>query len=623
MALSLSLKKIGANILAFPWLPELLAGVAGILYFVQSVGFAYTQWSVLDEGNYIYKGWLFVTGQYTIYQDYGPLANHMPFSYLIFGYVQLLFGPGLRTTRYFMIFVGCLFLLGMWLASKRLAGRWAAAAGVWFLAIDPFPISGYSVGITEGLIACIITWMLYFVLGEGRSLQELIAGSLLAVLLVLIRENMILVLPFVFLYIFWEHGKKAAFIHLGIVAFAVLLFHIIYWPGIIQVWQRWIPQFLRPYFGALIYQGGGTFIWSVQPSFSQKVAIVFTSINASFIAVFSAILVLLSWPRDGFENRHQFRMVVFLLATFLVLYLSHAWASLEKGYCSFCLVNYVTFFSPIGLLLLFAYLPGIRDRRPWLPGWLAGAAILLLVTGMGYSTYGGYGQLLTTVQVPRVSGFSIQAGTVELWRVLANKFGLTFQFLRMALPTSAGFLAGIFILGIGYALAKAGRKDRFLSNLVYAFVSVTLLAGVLLSPTTVLGGVDPASRCQKDILAGYEQIGAQLAARIPPGSQVYWDGDPSPAALLYVPGIKIYPPQLNALYSFISQGDTQTLTRYGFWNEDLDREWLSQADIVLVRSSDFASLKASLSPQIFAELEPTAPAFPCADETRIRIFKRK
>ena len=83
------LNRIVSKSAALPWLPELLAGLAGIVYLVQSVSLAFTQWSVIDEGNYIYKGWLFATGQYVPFQDYGPWTNHMPLSFLIFGYSTL------------------------------------------------------------------------------------------------------------------------------------------------------------------------------------------------------------------------------------------------------------------------------------------------------------------------------------------------------------------------------------------------------------------------------------------------------------------------------------------------------------------------------------------------------
>src|SRR3990172_8033653 len=77
--------------------------LGGLAYLSQSLVYAHTQFSLLDEGAYLYKGYLFATGQYRLYQDYGPWTNHMPLAFLIPGYVQVLFGPGLRTGRYLAV----------------------------------------------------------------------------------------------------------------------------------------------------------------------------------------------------------------------------------------------------------------------------------------------------------------------------------------------------------------------------------------------------------------------------------------------------------------------------------------------------------------------------------------
>ena len=88
------------------WVAEALAIMGGILYAAQSWAYARTQLSILDEGAYLLKGYLFATGKYTPFQEYGPWSNHMPFSFLIPGYAQVIFGPGLRTGRYFAIALG-------------------------------------------------------------------------------------------------------------------------------------------------------------------------------------------------------------------------------------------------------------------------------------------------------------------------------------------------------------------------------------------------------------------------------------------------------------------------------------------------------------------------------------
>ena len=604
---------------AFPWLPELLAGLAGILYFVQSVSFATTQWSVIDEGNYIYKGWLFVTGQYFPYQDYGPWTNHMPFSFLIFGGAQLLFGPGLRTVRYFMVFVGCLFLLGMWLASRRLAGRWAAAACLWFLALNPFPISDYSVGIAEGLVACMMAWMLYFTLGDGRSLKELFTGSVLAAVLVLTRENMVLILPFLFFYVFWQHGKRAGFLFMGTVTCLVLAVHALYWPGIMSTWVKWMPKGVRSFFGDSIYQQAYVIDQPSKASSLENLFVFFNSVQTNFLAVFASLAVWLCWPKGGFKNRAQFKTVVFLSAVFVVLYLTHAWASLGKNYCAYCLVNYVTFFSPIGILLFFAFLPGIRERQPIFPAWLVGGLILLLLAGIGYGNFVEFGAALASINIPKISSSGFQPGTVELWRALANKFNISFQFARSLLPVMVGLGIGILIIVVGYVVTKIGKASP-----VYALIFVTLFAGLALSPTVALGGISENARCGNDILAQYEKVGAELAQHAPPGTRVYWRGSPSPALLLYLPGVKIYPPQLNGGFSFKSGSNSDELLRFGFWNRQLDLKWRAEADVLLIRTSELAAMNVTFSPKVFDELPRTSPVFLCGtDDTHIRIFKRK
>jgi hypothetical protein len=119
-----------------PWLADILAAIGGIIYFAQSWTFAHTQVSILDEGAYLLKGYLFATGKYWPFQDYGPWTNHMPLSFLIPGWVQVLFGPGLRTGRYFAIALGAVMLIGVWLVSRRFGNRWWSAALIWFLAVN-------------------------------------------------------------------------------------------------------------------------------------------------------------------------------------------------------------------------------------------------------------------------------------------------------------------------------------------------------------------------------------------------------------------------------------------------------------------------------------------------------
>ncbi len=64
---------------------DLLSAVGILLFSIHLVINAHFQVPVLDEGLYLYKGLLFVSGRYQPFQDYGPLTNQMPFAFLIPG----------------------------------------------------------------------------------------------------------------------------------------------------------------------------------------------------------------------------------------------------------------------------------------------------------------------------------------------------------------------------------------------------------------------------------------------------------------------------------------------------------------------------------------------------------
>jgi hypothetical protein len=94
-----------SKILSLPWLPYALALAGGLVYIFHAVLIAHTKTSFLDEGLYLYKGYLFVNGTQTPFADYGVWTNHAILSFLIPGYIQKLFGPGLETGRYFLILI--------------------------------------------------------------------------------------------------------------------------------------------------------------------------------------------------------------------------------------------------------------------------------------------------------------------------------------------------------------------------------------------------------------------------------------------------------------------------------------------------------------------------------------
>jgi hypothetical protein len=138
-----------------------------------------------------------------------------------------------------------------------------------------------------------------------------------------------------------------------------------------------------------------------------------------------------------------------------------------------------------------------------------------------------------------------------------------------------------------------------------------------------LHGSTAARDCASDVILDNERIGEHLRSIIPQGSLVYWYGGLSVAPLLYLPGVNIFPPQINGGYSFISNGNTQELHKFGYWNEEMDAEWKSTADFFIIEDKAFNNWKEFLTPDKFDEFPRSPVGTSCLEGTVLHIFRRK
>jgi hypothetical protein len=625
MQLSLARQRV----LTVPWAAEGLALIGGIAYLVQSWIYAHTQDSILDEGAYLVKGILFVTGKYVIYQDYGPWSNHMPLAFYIPGAVQAIFGPGLQTARYFALLVGMLMLAGLWLLARRLKGRWWAAAAVLLVAWNPAMVRVYSVAVTQGLVACFFVWMLVFTLDGKRPQWQIVSGSVLSGLMMLTRINLTPVLPLLVLYIFWQYGSKAGWIAALASGTVVLVGHALFWPGILRMWAYWLPESLTPFLEAWRPPTGVVGFWDPNISISSRLASFFHSFRFQFIAMVGALSTWLLWPsRTSWRNRNDFRSAIFLSSLFASLWLGHLWATMGKDYCVFCLAGYMTFFASAGILLVILTLTLWRTQLSWPRQIFVALTILIVSTGIGFGAFEDVGGSLAEMSISRLFLGEPQryAESVPLGAVLENKFHLGYQVIRRLTPAAFGFAAGMAMLIAAVALWAifVRRNDYVKPSPGYLAVLIFFLAGAVFTPSIVLGGGYHTYDCDADVIGSYQVIGHHLAEKIPPGSRVYWRGRLSAAPLVYMPGIEIYPAQLNGDYTYHIGGDPDALARYGFWNEELARRWADEADFILIARHYYAGwLKELVNAGGFDELERTPVAAHCTEEAQIRIFRRK
>ncbi|HUE97721.1 MAG TPA: glycosyltransferase family 39 protein [Anaerolineales bacterium] len=575
-----------SQIKRFPYLIELIT-IAGLAFYIaQSWYYANSLDSIGDEGSYLYKGYMFARGDYYPFEEYTFWTNKAPLAFLIPGYIQLWFGPGLREGRYFAIFVSVLTLVAVWITARRLGGKTWAALAVWIFALSFSQISVYSEAVSQGLVACMLAWIFVLTLGENRPLWQLVLGSALSVLIVMTRQNMAVVPALLVAYIFWQYGKKAGGWALATSAVLFIIFHTLYWPGILQIWAPWLPRSLTPFLDnfrvtAQLSETDFIFDASTRSRF-QSFA---TGVHDHFFVFLGSISALILWPKRGtWKSSAQFKMAVFLGATFFSLFLLHTLASLPTDYCVHCFSAYQMFYTTAGFFfILVVFSNGLNDSKRRLPLLILG--LLFFAANLGLYYYQRWGDwLLNNVQVPRLNRILRQGefSTIALRDILTHTFDLSTEIQRRIAPVGGGIFLGLILIVLAWAFHRFFLQKKWTGNysLANIVLSCCLLAGTVFPPAVKAWSGQGA--CSTNFLSYYEEAGRSLAVLVPPGSRVYWRGSGRHLAfLLYMDDVKFFPPQIHAGGGY-SVGDTERLLRFGLFNEELDKQWRESADILMI-----------------------------------------
>lgn len=602
------------------WLPFALAGLGAVLYFIQAFIYAHTTVSGLDEGSYLLKGILYLRGVYKPFEPYGPLTNKAPLAFLIPGFAEYIFGAGLRTGRYFSLFLGFLTILGVWITTRRWTGNWMAAGVVWLFALSPMITRLYVRAVSEVIIACMLAWICVLVLAERRALWQIILGAVLAAFAVLTRQNMVLLLPLLALYVYWQHGKQKGIWALAAGSFVFLAIHAYYWPRILIIWAPWLPENLTPFLDAFRLPKDAVPVWAPSIDFWNRMNAFFQGIRYHFIAIMGSLFALILWPpRADWRSAPAMRAAVFLAVTYFILFVMHGWASLASQYesysCVFCFSNYLTFFDPLGILLFVIAFSHAWNRQPVRAITILVIGIVVLFsTGMGFSLFEQVGDKLLNLPVPRLrEGQLTSTAIVDVFRY---RFDLPLFQIKRVISSSLGFLLGLGVLMMAFLIWRRSKNQRFAIILINSY----LVVGFVLSPLLHLGesGLD----CRQDIILAHERIGIYLNEVIPADSLVYWDGGTAMTPMIYVPDVRIFPPQINSGYTYYIGGDPDTLYQFNHWNAELDIQWRSEADIFLIEAKRYAAWRDFLTPWEFQEFPRPADAPSCVEGSEIRIFKR-
>ncbi|MFN8435256.1 MAG: glycosyltransferase family 39 protein [Anaerolineales bacterium] len=603
------------------WLPLVLAGVGAILYLIQAIIYAHTTVSSLDEGSYLIKGMFYLNGVYKPFEPYGPLTNKAPFAFLIPGFAEYLFGAGLRTGRYFSIFLGLLTILGVWVTARRWTNNWLAAFTIWVFALSPMIIKLHARAVSEVIIACILAWICVLILDVERPVWQIVLASALSAVAVFTRQNMAPILPFLIIYTFWQHGKQKGMWAFATGSFFFLIFHIFYWPRVMTIWAPWLPESLTPFLNSFRIPTDSVPIWDPNIDFWNRLNSFFQGLRYHFIPLVGGLfgLILLP-PRTNWKSVPAMRAAVFLAVSYFVLAAMHGWAAIASQYesysCVFCFSNYLGFFDPLGILFFvisFAYAWNQNPNR--VVQIFSVFVVLVVATGIGYSLFEQVGNgLLNLPIVPRIRSGGI--GLVAIVDALTHGLDMPLVQVKRWISSMLGLFVGFGLLLTSFFIWKRAQKPNFTLVLANSF----LITGFVLSPVLHLG--ESRLDCNTDIIRDHEELGTYLASIIPAGSLVYWDGGNAYTPMIYVPEARIFPPQINDGYTFHIGGDPDVLYYFSHWNAELDARWRAEADVFIIEAKRYANWKDFLTPQEFQEFAKPSVSPSCVEGAELRIFQR-
>ncbi|HKJ28452.1 MAG TPA: glycosyltransferase family 39 protein [Anaerolineales bacterium] len=641
------------------WFAYLLA-LAGFAFFVmQAWEYAQTLPSLVwDESMYLYKGLLFAEGRYQPFQDYGPWTNQMPVAFLLPGYIQSWYGPGVEVARIYAVAVGFLALLGIWATVRRSSNAWWAAGAVAVVVSNPGIMQVFSQSFSQTLVTMFFAWMLFFSLGERRQNWELGLAGFLAGLAVMSRLNVLPVLPLLIIYVFWRYDDRAGRFALIGGLIPVVYFHVTYWPEILKIWAYWIPPELFPPIADFRSPWREIFLpddfsWlPVSGWWDNKTHLAWVgiqsfweAIRANFVVFFGFLATLLLYPwrtkyQRIYSDQQKHKEVLFLLVTFLTLFAVHLWAANGRS-CQFvCFPGYVLFFFVFGLVLVPL---SAENWQVEMPVWkqvlavvLIFALLMMLEVNMDFPYERFRFDLIKNtfdLDIPRFKDWKFQEGTAKVFQFLENKFDYDHYPLRRyilydpAMETIVRWVKIVLVVGavipLAYSLANI-RRRRDKINFGFFALMFTLAIGIVFGYGRLFGKPMRMETCETSIIADYEQTGEELSAFLSDGDQVYYRVKPN-MLLLELPEVDVYPPQLNFMYTFVDDrtANPDTLEKFVWWNPVLMEEWLAEADYILVENRFFdAEWQQRVDDGQLEQVFVSSPFEGCrGDDTRVVVLR--
>lgn len=610
-----------------------LSLIALVIFVVRGLYYVNHQAINMDEGTYLLKGRYYLEGTYRPYEIGGPVTNKGVFSFWILGLSQLI-APGILSGRLFALFLSTAMLIVMWLIIRRFSNQTWAAGILLLFAANGYWVSVCARALTQPVTSALIVFSVYFLTIKSAKAWHLTLGLVLGVVLSLTRQNLLPFYVFGIVFVVWQYGFKKAWFPIAVSAGLFLLVNAIYWPDMYR--YMWRPMI----------RIAGEILDAVLPGTWQQVASssasemgepamaygsnfvrqpwnIFYTVGIYIVPVSFALTFLICGNWAKASKSEHFKTFVFLYVSFIVLFLIHLMAVLNNNVLIFSFPMYPSFFLPLGLLII-----------PWSVAWMNTSDNLIrnillsltgvfISTGVGLALHRTYSDRLMFMTVPRVRNMHILPGTTELWRTLENKFRLGYDNLEYILATVYGFMVGVCIIIICYILYRILRNKDTKYTFALIFVTLTLSLCVLYSPSNYLSGFSSTTVCEDSPVQRMEVVSSSLAEIIPPGSLVYWEYH-QPTLFLYLKDIRLFPLQLNNYFYKQVGGDPGVLNTSNLWNDEIAREWIQQADFVLLSENAAKVWEPRMNSDyygMFDKLGETEDLNTCEDRSFLHVYK--
>jgi hypothetical protein len=429
-------------------------------------------------------------------------------------------------------------------------------------------------------------------------------------------------------YIWWQYGWTT-FWKCAIAGFGLLLLgHVFYWPGILKLWAYWLPETITPFLNAWRLPAEVTPRWSPEISLGGRINSLLLAMRFNLLSFTGVLAGLILWnKRTWRENRFESKMMVFLAALYILLFILHAGASLIGDYCVYCFQVYLGFFDLVAIVFLALSFSSWLGDRSQIINVVSLLAILIIVGGVAFTATDAFGDDLIQPRFVRNLLDTTLPGGTQLWILIQNKFEMEYQQIvntaRRELVRWIPVLLALLITGLSFLVVRFIRrstKKKFTYSFSASAWGLFLLAIFSLSPTRVLGLGYSTYDCAGDVIASYEIVGSELQQYIRPDALVYWTGGDSAVPLLYIPEVKIFPPQLNDGYSFRIGDDTETIHRLSYWDEKLRTQWLSEADYLLIEDQFYDDFWVTTGDWV--QTAVTSPADSCREGASIHILQK-